>query len=169
MEFQRSYDQHRQHIKKQRHHFANKGPYSQSYDFSSSHVQMWELDYKECWALKNWHFWTVVLEKTPESPLDNKEIKPVNIKRNQSWILIGRNWCWSWSSNTSATWCEELTHWKRIWRWEKLRTRREGGDRGWDGWMASLTQWTWVWENRDSDGQRNLVCCSSWRKELDMT
>ena len=112
-------------------------------------VRVGLLDCEEGWAPKNWHFWTVVLEKTPESPLDNKEIKPVNIKRNQSWILIGRNWCWSWSSNTSATWCEELTHWKRIWRWEKLRTRREGGDRGWDGWMASPTQWTWVWANSE--------------------
>ena len=71
-------DQPRQHIKKQRHYFADKGPYSQSYGFFSSHVQMWELDHKEVWALKNWCFWTVVLEKTPESTLDGKEIKPVN-------------------------------------------------------------------------------------------
>ena len=77
-------------IKKQRQDFANKGPYSQSYGFSSSHVQMWELDHKEGWALKNWCFWTVVLEKTLESPLDSKEIKPVNPKGNQPWIYIGR-------------------------------------------------------------------------------
>ena len=80
----------RQHIKKQRRYFAYKGPSSQSYDFSSSHVWMWELDYKESWVPKNWCFWTVVLEKTLESPLDNKEIKPVNPKGNQSWIFIGR-------------------------------------------------------------------------------
>ena len=77
-------------LKKQRYHFADKGPYSQSYGFSSSHVWMWELDHKEGWAPKNWCFWTVVLEKTLESPLDCKEIKPVNHKGNQSWIFIGR-------------------------------------------------------------------------------
>ena len=80
----------RQHIKKQRHYFADKGPSNQSCGFSSSHVWMWELEYKESWALKNWHFWTVVLEKTLESPWDCKEIKPVNLKVNQSWIFTGR-------------------------------------------------------------------------------
>ena len=85
-----SYDQPRQHIKKQRHYFANKGPSSQGYGFSSSHVWMWELDYKESWAPKNWCFWTVVLEKTLESPLDCKEIHPVHPKGYQSWIFIGR-------------------------------------------------------------------------------
>ena len=81
-------DQLRQHIKKQRHNFDDKGLYSQSYGFSSSHVWMWELDYKESWVLKNWCFWTVVLEKTLESPLDCKEIKAFNPKGNQSWIFI---------------------------------------------------------------------------------
>ena len=80
----------RQHIKKQRHYFANKGPSSQAYGFSSSHVWMWELDYKESWALKNWCFWTVVLEKTLESPSDSKEIQPVIPKGDQSWVFIGR-------------------------------------------------------------------------------
>ena len=120
-------------------HFANKGLSSQSFGFSSSRVWMWELDHKESWVQKNWCFWTVVLEKTFESPLDCKEIKPVNPKGNQSW-------CWSWSSNTLATWCE-LTYWKRPWCWERLRAGGEKGDRGWDDWMASLTQWTWVWAN----------------------
>ena len=77
-------------IKKPRHYFADKGPYSQSYGFSSSHVWMWELDHKEGWAPKNWCFWTVVLEKRLESPLDCKEIKPVHPKGNQSWIFTGR-------------------------------------------------------------------------------
>ena len=86
----RSYDQPRQHIKKQRHSFANKGPFSKSYGFSSSHVWMWELDYKESWALKNWCFWTVVLEKTLERPLDCKEIQPVHPEGDQSWVFIGR-------------------------------------------------------------------------------
>ena len=85
-----SYDKPRQCIKKQRYHFVDKGPYNQSHGFSSSHVWMWELDHKEDWALKNWCFWTVVLEKTLESPLDSKEIKPVNPKGNQPWTYIGR-------------------------------------------------------------------------------
>ena len=84
-----SYDKPRQHIQKQRHHLANKGPYSQSYSFSSSHVQMWELEHKEGWVLKNWCFRIVVLEKTTESPLDSKEIKLVNPKGDQPWICIG--------------------------------------------------------------------------------
>ena len=86
----RSYDRPRQHIEKQSYHFAEKGPYSQSYGFSSSYVWMWEFDHKEGWVLKNWCFWTVVLEKTPESLLDCKEIKPVYPKGNQSWTFIGR-------------------------------------------------------------------------------
>ena len=89
--WKKSYDQPRQHIKKQRHYFANKGLSSQGYGFSTSHVWMWELDHKEGWALKNWCFWTVVLEKTLESPLDSKEIKSVNYKGNQPWIFIGRH------------------------------------------------------------------------------
>ena len=119
-----SYDQPRQHIKKQRHYFANKCLSSQSYHFSSSHVWMWELDYKESWAPKSWCFWTVVLEKTLESPLDCKEIQPVHPKGNQSWIW--KDWCWSWNSNTLATWWEELTHLKRLWCWERLKVGGEG-------------------------------------------
>ena len=88
--WKKSYDQPRQHIQMQRHQFADKGLSSQSYVFSTSHVWMWDLDYKESWAPKNWYFWTAVLEKTPESPLDCKEIQPVNPKGNQSWICIGR-------------------------------------------------------------------------------
>ena len=88
--WKKSYDQPRQHIKKQRHYFANKAPSSQSYGFSSTHVWMWELDYKESWALKNWCFWTFVLEETLESPLDCKEIQPVHPKGDQSWVFIGR-------------------------------------------------------------------------------
>ena len=84
-----SYDQPRQQIKKQRHYFANKGPSSQGYGFSSRHVWMWELDCEESWALKDWCFWTVVLEKTLESPMDIKEIQPVHPKGDQSWVFIG--------------------------------------------------------------------------------
>ena len=88
--WKKSYYQPRQHMKKQRHYFANKGPYSQSYGFSITHVWMWELDHRESWSLKNLCFPTVMLEKSLESPLDCKEIKPVNPKGNQSWIFIGR-------------------------------------------------------------------------------
>ena len=127
-------------IKKQRHYFANKGLSSQSYGFSSSHVWMWELYYKESWEPKNWCFWTVVL-KTLESPLDCKEIQPVHPKGDQSWVFIGRTDVeWGWNSNTLATWCKQLTHWKRPWCWGRLRAGGEGDDRGWDGWMASPTQ-----------------------------
>ena len=88
--WKKSYDQPREHIKKQRHSFANIGLSSQSYGFSSSHVWMWELDCEESWALKNWCFWTVVL-KTLASPLDCKEIQPVHPKGDQPWVFFGRN------------------------------------------------------------------------------
>ena len=88
--WKKSYDQPRQHIKKQSCYFANKGLPSQCFGISSSHVWLWELDYKEIWKLKNWCFWTVVLEKTLESPLDCKDIQPVHPKGNQSWVFIGR-------------------------------------------------------------------------------
>ena len=110
-------------FKMQRHYFANKGLSSQGYGFSSSHVWMWELDCKESWAPKNWCFWIVVLEKTLESPLDCKEIQQVHPKGNQSWVIS-----------------KELTHLKRPLCWVRLRAGREGDDRGWDGWMASLTR-----------------------------
>ena len=93
-------------------------------------VIMWELDHKESWAPKNWRFWTTVLNKTLESPLDCKEVRSVKPKGNQSWIFIWQNWCWSWSSNTLATWCEELTHFKRPWCWERLKAGGEWDDKG---------------------------------------
>ena len=111
---------------------------------------MWELDYKESWVPKNWCFWTVVLEKTLESPSDCKEVQPVHPKGDQSWIFVGKTDAEAESCNTLATWCEELTHWKRPWCWERLKVGGEGDDRGWDGWMASPTRWTWVWVNSGS-------------------
>ena len=102
----------RQHIKKQRYYFANKGPSSQGYVFSSSHVWMWELDYKESWALKNWYFWTVVLEKTLESPLDCKENQPVSHKGNQPWIFIGRTYV---EAETPILWPPDVESWI-IWK-----------------------------------------------------
>ena len=146
--WKKSYVQPRQHIKKQRHYFAKKGPSSQGYGFSSSHVWMWELDYRESWAPKNWCFWNVMLEKTLESLMDCK-IQPVYPKGSQPWLFIGRTDAEA-EINTLSTWCEELTHLKRPWCWERLKVRGEGDDRGWDGWMASPTQWTWVWVNSGS-------------------
>jgi len=145
-----SYDQPRQRIKKQRNYFANKGPSSQSYGFSSSHVWMWELDYEESWVLKNWCFWIVVLEKTLESPLDCKENQPVHPKGDQSWVFIGRTDVEAENPNTLAAWCEELTHLKRPWCWERLKGGGEWDNRGWGGWMTSLTQRTWVWVSSES-------------------
>ena len=126
---------------------------------------MWELNHKEGWVPKNWCFQTVVLEKTLESPLDSKEIKPVNSKGNQPWILNihWKDWIWSRSSNTLTTWCKEPTHWKRPWFWERLKAGGEGDDRGWGGWMASWTQWTWAEQTPgDSEGLGSLACCSPW-------
>ena len=105
---------------------------------------MWELDHKEGWALKNWCFQIVVLEKTLESPLDCKEMKLVSSQGNQSSMYIGRI---DAEAKAPTRWLpagKEPIHWKSPWCWERLRTGGEGGDRGWDGWMASPTQWTWV-------------------------
>ena len=78
-----------------------------------------------------------------------------------------RDWYWGWSSNTLATWCEESTHWKNPWSWERLKAGGEGDDRGWNGWIASPTQWTWVWASSgDGEGQGNLVCCSMGSQRL---
>ena len=145
-----SYAQPRQHIKKKRHYFANKGPSSQSYGFSTSYVWMWELDYKESWAPKNWCFWSVVLEETLESHLDSKEIKLVNPKGNQSLISIERT---NAEAEAPILWPPDEKNrliWKRPWCWERLKAGEEEDDRGWDGWMASLTQRTWVWVSSGS-------------------
>ena len=128
--WKKSCDQPRQPIKKERHYFADKGPYSQRYSFSSSRVWMWELDRKESWVLKNWCFWNVVLEKTLESLLDCKETKPVNPKGNQSLEEP--------MLNLKLQYFGHLMYWKRPWCWERLKARGERDDRGWDGWMASL-------------------------------
>ena len=138
------YDQSRQLIKKQRHYFINESPSIQTYGLSSSHVWMWELDYKESWVPKmllkcgvredSWK--SLGLQGDPTSPFWRRSVLNIH------W----RDWCWSWNSNTSASWCEELTHLKRPWCWERLWAGGEGDDRGWDGWI-SQTQWLWVWAN----------------------
>ena len=115
-------------VLKSRCYFSNKGPYSQSYGFSSSHAWMWELDHKKGWVPKNWCFWTVVLEKALESPLD---IKPVNPKENQSWIFIG-----STHAKAPILWPPDVKNWliwKRPWCWGRLEAGGEGDNRGWDG------------------------------------
>ena len=168
--FKESYDQHWQHVKKQRHYFGNKGPSSQSYGFSSSHVWIWGFDHKENWALKNWYFWNVVLEKTLKGPLDCKEIKAVHPKWNQSWIFIGGlmlklklQYLGHQMGRTNSL--------EKTQCWERLKAGGEGDGRGWDGWMASLTRWMWVWASSGSWWcTGSLACCSPWGcKELDMT
>ena len=149
--WKKSYDQPRQHIKKHRHYFTNQGLSSQSYGFSP--VWIWELDHKEGWVPYNWCFLIVVLEKTLESPLDCKEIKPVNPKGNQSLIFIG-------STDAEAESPPDVENFGHpMWRtdslqrfccWEKLNMGGEGDDRGWDSWMAPLTRWTWVWVSSGS-------------------
>ena len=154
-------------IKKQRHHFTNKGLFCQCYDFPNSHVWLWELDHKEGWVPKNWCFWTVVLEKTLESPLDCKDIKPVHPKGNQPWIFIGRTGA---KAEPPILWPPDAKNWLmgkdpdagRDWGEEE-----KGKRRGWDGWMASRTQWTWVWVTPwVRDGQGGLSCCSSWGRRV---
>ena len=107
---------------------------------------MWELDCEEGWALKNWCFWTVVLEKTLGSPLNCKEIQPVYSEGDQLWDFFGRN---DAKAETPVLWQPHVQSWLigKDWCWEGLRAGGEGDDRGWDGWMASLTWWTWIWVN----------------------
>ena len=137
--WKKSYDQPRQPIQKQRHYFANKGPSSLSYGFSSSHVEMWELDYKERWAPKNWCFWTMVLEKILNSPLDGKEIQPVHSKGNQSWVSIGRT---DAEAVTPILWPPDVKNWLigkdpdagKGWRREE-KEMTEDEMAGWHRWL----------------------------------
>ena len=117
---------------------------------------MWELDCEESWALKNWCFRTVVLEKILQSPLDCKEIQPVHPKGDQSWVFIGRTGAEAETpvfSKLQLLWPPDAKNWliwERLWCWEGLKVGGEGDDRGWDGWMASPTRWTWVWVSSGS-------------------
>ena len=169
--WKKSYDQPRQHIKKQRHYFVNKGPYSQSYGFSSGHIWMWELSYKESWPPKNWCFWTVVLEKTSDSPLDCKEIQPVHPKGNQSWIFIERT---DAEAETPMLWPPDVKNWLtgkdpvagKEWRQEE-KGMTEDEMVGWYHWLDGheFEQAPGV-----GDGQGSLGCCNPWGwKESDTT
>ena len=144
--WKKSYDKPRQRVKKQRHHFANKSLHSQSYGFPSSCIQMWELDHKEGWALKNWCFWIVVLEKILESPWTARRsnqsiLKEINPEYSLEGLML----------KLKLQYFGHLMRWanslERPWHWERLREGEEGGDRRWDGWMASPTQQTWIWAN----------------------
>ena len=109
---------------------------------------MWELHHKESWVPKNGCFWTVVLEKALEGPLDSKEIQPVHSKGDQSWLFIGRT---NAEAEAPILWPHDgKVSLKRPWCWERLKAGGEGDNRGWDGWMASLTRWTWVWASSGS-------------------
>ena len=157
--------------KKQSHYFPNKGPSSQGYGFSSDHVWMWELDYKESWVLKNWCFWTVVLEKTLESPLDCKEIQPVHPKEEQSWIFTGRT---DAEVETPVLWPPDVKNWL-IWKDPDAGKDGRQEEKGTTedemvGWHHWLNGHGFGWTPGVGDGQGGLVCCSSWGcKELDTT
>ena len=166
-----SYDQTRQHGKKQRHYFFHKGPFSQGYGFSSSHVWMCELDYKESWWQKNWCFWKVVLEKTHKSPLDFKEIQPVHPKRRSVLGVHWKDWCWSCNSNT---WPPDAKSWLigkdsdagKDWGQEEKGTTEDEMV----GWHHQLNGHEFGWTLGVGDGQGGPACCGSWcQKELDMT
>ena len=161
----------RQHIQKQRHYFANKGSSSQGYGFTCGHIWMWDLDCEESWALKNWCFWTVVLEKTLESPLDCKEIQPVHSKGDQPWVFFGRN---DAKAETPVLWPPHAKSW--------LIGKDSDAGRGWGqeekgttenemaGWHHQLDGCESEWTSGVGDGQGGLVCCDSWgRTESDTT
>ena len=159
--WKKSYDQSRQHIENQRHYFANKSLSSQIHGFSSSHVWMWELDYKESWALKNWCFWPVVLEKTLESPLDCKEIQSVHPIGNQSWIFIGRT---DAEADAPTLWPPDAKNWligkdsdagKDQMQKEKGTTEDEIV-----GWHHQLYGHEFEQALGVGDGQGSLACCS---------
>ena len=125
---------------------TNRGLYSQSYGFSGSHVWIWELGYKESWAPKNWCFWAVVLRRLLRVPWTARRSNQSILKEINP-EYSSKDCCWSGSSNALATWFEESTHWKRPWCWERLKAKGEEGSRGWNGQIASPTQWTLIWGN----------------------
>ena len=160
-----------QHVKKQRHYFVYKMPSSQSYDFSNSHAWMWEVNDKESWVLRNWYFWTVALEKTLKSPLDCKEIQPVNPQGNQLQIFIGRT---DAEAETAILWPPDVKNWVigkdpnagKDWR-QKQKAATEDEMVGWHCWLDGheFQQACGV-----GDGQGSLACYSPWScKESDMT
>ena len=142
----KSYDQPRQHIKKQRHYFADKGPSSQSYGFSSSYIwsESWTIKKAECqrtYGFELWH-WRRLLRVPYAARRSNQiNLKEISFEYSLEGLML------KLKVQFLATLCEELTYWKRLWCWGRLNAGREGDDRGWNGWMASWTRWTWVWAN----------------------
>ena len=157
-----SYEHPRQHVKKQRHYFANKGLSSQSYGFSSHHVWMWELDYKESWASKNWSFWTVVLEKTLGSPLTIRR-KLVNPKGDQYWIFIGRT---DVEAEAPILWSPDAKNWltgKDLDAGEDWRQEEKGmTEDEMAGWYQWINGHDFKQTLGDGEGQGSLVCCTPW-------
>ena len=166
-----SYEQPRQLIKKQRHYFAHKGPSCQGYGFSSSHVWLWELEYKESLMLKNWCFWTMVLEKTLESPMDFKEIQPVNPKGNQSWIFIRRTDTEAETPtlrppDAKTRFIEKDPDAGKGWRHEEKGTT----ENEMVGWHHRVSGHEFEQTPGDGEGQGSLACFCPWdRKESDTT
>ena len=166
--WKKSYDQPRQHIKKKRHYFADKGPSSQSYGFSSSHVWMWELDYKESWELKNWYYWAMVSQKTFETARRSNQLilKEISLEYSLEGLMLKLKLQYfghmMWGTDLL-----EKTLMLGDWRQD------EKGMTGWDAWMASPTQWIWVWASSGSwwwDREGSLVCYIPWGcKESDTT
>ena len=129
--------------------------------------ESWAIKKAECWRIDAFELWCWrKLLRVPWTARRSNQ----SILKEISLNIHRKDWCWSWNSNTLATWCEEPTYWKRPWCWKKLKVGGERDNRGWDGWMASLTQWTWVWVTLGAgNGQGGLVCCSPWgHKESDM-
>ena len=160
------HDQPRQHTKKQRHYFVHKDPSIQGCGFSSGHVGMWELDYKESWAPKNWCFWTAVLEKTLESPLDCKEIQPVHPKGDQSWVFIGRTDVEAETPILCPPDAKSWLIWKdpdagKDWGQEEKGTTEDEMV----GWHHQLDGHGFGWTLGVDDGQGGLACCDSWGRE----
>ena len=159
MPWKKSYDEPRQNIKKQKHYFANRGPSSQGYGFSTGHVWMWDLDHKESWLLKKWCIWTVVLDKTLGSPLDYKETKLVNPKGNQSWIFIGRT-----DAKVPILWPPDAKNWLfregpdagKNWRQEEKRMTEDEMV----GWHHHVNRHEFEQPLGVGDGQGSLACCS---------
>ena len=163
---EKGYEKSRQHIKKQRHYLSlvNKGPSSQSYGFSSGHVWMWGLDHRESWALKNWCFWAVVLEKTLESPLDTRRsnqsiLKEISPEYSLEVLMLKIKLQYF----GHLMWTDLL---EKTLMLGKTEGKRRRGQQMINAWMASPTRWTWVWEAPGvGDGQGSLICCSPWGRK----
>ena len=173
-----SYDQPRQHIKKQRHYFVNKGLSSQGYVFPvvMYGCESWTIKKAEHWRIDAFELWCWRrLFRVPWTARRSNQ----SILKESGLNIHWKEWCWSWNSNILATWCKELTHWKRPWCWERLRAGGEGYDRGWEGWMASPTQWTgvlvdswsWWWTGRPGVLQfmGSEIVVHNWVTELNIS